>query len=402
MKLAYLLNTYPVTSSTFIRREIEAIEALGQPVARFAVRKWSDTLVEPDDIAEQGRTEYLLTGQVPALIGSALLELATNPIRLIAALPLWWHVYRAAGEGLVRHVAYLLQAIRFRRRAASLGIGHVHAHFSTNAVTVAMLAEALGGPAYSFTVHGPDELVEPARNALARKVERAAFVVAITGYARMRIESEAPGAADKIRVIHCGLDLAHYPFEEDPAPPARLVCVGRLCGNKGQTLIPAAVAAVRDQFPDILVELVGDGEDRPLIEAEARRHGVARHIRMLGWGTAEVVRDRIRASRALLLPSFAEGLPIVLMEALALGRPVITTDVAGIPELVDAGCGWIFPPGSVEEIAAALRAALAASPERLAELAREGRRRVEAGHDIHRSADALLREFEASAAEHGS
>jgi glycosyltransferase involved in cell wall biosynthesis len=400
MRLAYLMNSYPMTSTTFIRREIEAIEAQGQPVHRFAVRHWDEKLVEPDDVSEQRRTEYLLTGKAPLLIGSALLELMTNPLRLIRMLPLWWHVYRAAGSGFVRHVGYLLQAIRFRRRAASLRIGHVHAHFSTNAATVAMLAGALGGPAYSFTVHGPDELVEPAQNALARKVERAAFVVAITGYARTRTEREAPGSSSKVRIIHCGLDLADYPFEKDPAPAARFVCVGRLCTNKGQTLIPAAVAAVREQFPDILVELIGDGEDRPLVEAEARRHGVERHIRTLGWGTADMVRDRIRASRALLLPSFAEGLPIVLMEALALGRPVITTNIAGIPELVDERCGWIFPPGSVEEIAAALRAALAASPERLAALAQEGRRRVEARHDIQRSAEALLAEFEASAAAH--
>jgi hypothetical protein len=212
------MNTYPVTSSTFIRREIEAIEARGQGVVRFAVRRWSDRLIEPDDVAEQQRTEYLLTGNVPALIGSALLELVTNSLRLIAVLPLWWHVYRAAGGGLVRHVAYLLQAIRFRRRAAALGIEHVHAHFSTNAAGVAMLAHALGGPRYSFTVHGPDELVEPARNALARKVGRAAFVAAISDYCRMRIEGEAPRCADKIRVIRCGLNLEDYSFDEGPAP----------------------------------------------------------------------------------------------------------------------------------------------------------------------------------------
>ncbi|MBB4155435.1 glycosyltransferase involved in cell wall biosynthesis [Sphingomonas jinjuensis] len=394
MKLAYLLNTYPLTSTTFIRREIEAIEAAGQPVHRFASRRWDQELVDPDDRADQARTEYLLSGNVPVLAWGAITEPFVNPVGLARALPHWWHMYRAEGRGFVRHVNYLLQAIRMRRRAKALGIEHIHAHFSTNATTVAVLTRALGGPTYSFTVHGPDELVEPKRNAMAHKVAHAGFVAAITDYCRGRIVAEAPDQATRVRIVPCGLNLPDFvPSPPPPGPLRHIVCVGRLCANKAQVLIPEALARVAARHPGVTIDLVGDGEDRAAIEEAARRHGVAANIRLLGWASAPEVRRHIADAGALLLPSLAEGLPIVIMEALALERPVLTTIIAGIPELVDDGCGWIFPSGSVDALAEALDDALASPPARRAAMGAEGRRRVEARHDVHKSAALLIAGF---------
>jgi len=391
MKLAYLMNSYPMTSTTFIRGEIEQLEALGQPVKRFAVRHWEGKLLDPDDIAEQGRTEYLLTGNLGRLILSALAEPLVNPGGLLRTLPVFRHVLGQSRGGFAKNVNYLLQAIYLRRRTRALGIDHVHTHFSTNATTVALLAHHLGGARYSFTVHGPDELVDPKENALGRKVADSAFTVAITQYCRGRILEEAPDHAGKVQIIHCGIDLTKFTQAATPGEAGRFVCVGRLCPNKAQSLIPAAVAMVCREFPQVQVDLIGDGEDRALIEAEILRHGVQDHVRILGWADAPGVRSAITRASALLLPSYAEGLPIVLMEALALGRPVLTTTIAGIPELVDDGCGWIFPSGSVDAIAEALRAALRSSPEQLMALGQEGRRRIEARHDATRSAELLER-----------
>jgi len=399
MKLAYLLNSYPMTSTTFIRREIEAIEALGQPVTRFSVRHWDTALVDPDDIAEQKATEYLLTGNINGLFLSGLRELFVNPGGLLRTLPLWAHCLRVSDAGLIKHFNYLLQAIHLRRRARALQIDHIHAHFSTNATTVAMLAHSLGGPSFSFTVHGPDELLDPPSNAIRRKIERAAFVAAITGYCKARLESEAPGEGDKIRIIPCGLALADFSPRPMPARDARhFVCIGRLCANKAQELIPEAVARLKREFPDIVIDLIGDGEHRTRIEEAIRRHGLEQNVRLLGWAAAPIVRERISASDGLILASLAEGLPIVIMEALALERPVLTTMIAGIPELVDDGCGWIFPAGSVEALADNLRLALSASAEERLAKAKEGRRRIEARHDIKRSAQLLLDGFRAAVA----
>jgi colanic acid/amylovoran biosynthesis glycosyltransferase len=395
VKLAYLLNTYPVTSATFIRREIRAIEAQGVPVRRFAVRRWEGRLVEPADEEEAGRTEYLLSGNVPRLLAGALAEPFVNFARLRRTIPLWLALLRAARGGFVRHFAYLLQAIALRRRAAALGLDHVHAHYSNNAAAVAMLAHSLGGPGYSFTVHGPDELVEPARNNLALKTREAAFAVAISDYARSRIAAEA-GPDVRIQVVRCGIPIERFTVTPPPAE-ARLVCVGRLCANKGQVFIPAAIAALKDEFPDLTVELVGDGEDRQRIEAEIERHRVVDRVRLSGWLDSAAVLERIRAARFLLLPSFAEGLPIVLMEALASGRPVLTTPVAGIPELVDEGCGWLFAPGDSAALASAIRAALTAPADEIAAKAAEGRERVERLHDVEDSAQTLLAAFREAA-----
>lgn len=395
MKLAYLLNTYPLISTTFIRREIEAIEALGQPIERFAVRRWSDPLVDPDDIAEQGRTRYILTGGKGALIRDVLATLLRHPLRVLMLLPLWWQLYRNAGRLFAAHCAYLIEAVAFYRRAKALGIDHVHVHFSTNAAAVAMLARRLGGPSYSFTVHGPDEIVpgEPARLSLPAKARDAAFIVAITRYCRGRIIEEAPDAAGKVRVIHCGIDLDGFPLDPTPPDSNRVICIGRLCVNKGQVHIPPAVAQVIGEFPDLVVELIGGGEDEAAVRASVAKHGVEKQVVLHGWGTGAYVREQLLAGRAMLLPSYAEGLPIGIMEAFAIGRPVLTTTIAGIPELVDGSCGWIFAPGDEDAIAQALRGVMRATATERAAMGAEGRHRVEERHDRHKLAVVLLDAF---------
>lgn len=394
MKLAYLLGTYPLPSETFVRKEIESLEALGQPVARFSARAWDNQLVDPKDIAEQGRTDYLLAGGKGRLFADALATALRHPLRSVALLPKVWELYRNAGRSLSVFVAYALQALAFRARSARIGIEHVHCHFSNNATAIAMLARSLGGPTYSFTVHGPDELVDPRSRSLGVKARRAAFVVAITGYCRDRILAEAPDVAGKVHIVHCGIDPQDFAFDGAAPDTSRIVCVGRLCFNKGQRHIPAAVARVKDEFPDLVIDLLGGGDDEALIRQEIAKYGVEKQVVLHGWATGAQVRDTLRKSRALLLPSYAEGLPIVIMEALAVGRPVLTTRITGIPELVDAGCGWLFEPGDIDAIADALRGVMRATAAQRAAMGAEGRRRVEERHDLRKCAAQLLEEFQ--------
>ena len=393
MKLAYLLNSYPMTSTTFIRREIEAIERAGVPVKRFAVRHWSEKLIDPADIAEQAHTEYLLTRNIGLLLVGALCAAITRPGALAAAWPAWRTLLRMAGGGLVRHVSYLLQAIRLQHRCAKLGITHIHAHFSTNAAGVAMLCRLMGGPVYSFTVHGPDELVDPAANAITVKAQHARSIMAISDYCRARLQDALPAELhDRIVIVPCGITPASY---ADTPPPSGsdLLCVGRLCPQKGQVEIPAAVAALADRFPDLRVLLIGDGESRSAIEAAIARHKIGGRVRLLGWRSNDEVRALLGTCRALLLPSHAEGLPVVIMEALASGRPVISTTIAGIPELVDAECGWLYPAGSADGLRDAITAAMETGTDRLAAMGEEGRRRVAERHDIDVIAPALIALF---------
>ncbi len=399
MKIAYLMNSYPMTSTTFIRREIESLEALGLKIKRYAVRHWDDVLVDPLDVTEQSRTHYLLTQNIPGLFLAFFMVLITNPVGFGRTLLLWRKVCKNSGGFSVKHFAYLLQATYFYRTTQRDGIQHVHSHFSTNATTVAMLAYVMGGSSYSFTAHGPDEFVDPTLLSMALKIHHAKFVVAISNYCRVQlIRFSSYDYWDKIKIVHCGLKIDEFiPDYSFDAANQNLVCVGRLCPQKGQLLIPQALAELKQEFPNLKVHFVGGGESKSALESAIAKFGVSAQVELHGWKSNAEVRKMITQSRAFLLPSFAEGLPVVIMEAFALGRPVISTYIAGIPELVDNKCGWIIPAGSVEDIVSAIRSALQASPQDLAEMAKEGRRRVEQEHDLKAIGQQLFGLFVAAA-----
>jgi len=391
VNIAYLMNTYPLPSTTFIRREIHALERRGLDIKRYALRRWGGDLVDPADEDELARTHYILSGNAGGLILSFCKELFINPVGLLKALGPWWSLLRNARGGFVRHVAYLIEAIYFRQRAATDGIDHVHVHFLTNSTAVAMLARIMGGPTYSATVHGPDELTDAPLLDFPAKIQHASFIAAITSFCQSQlIRFSSIEFSEKIKIVHCALDLRDF-NDRSPIDNANqtFVCVGRLCPQKGQVQIPQAVAELRDEFPRLKVILVGDGESRKEVEAEIMRCGVANQIEIKGWCDNNEVRQMVIDARVLLLPSYAEGLPVVIMEALALERPVISTYIAGIPELVDAGCGWIIPAGSHDALVGAMREAMSASPEALAAKGAEGRARIEQGHDVDKEAAKL-------------
>ena len=389
------MNTYPLTSTTFIRREIESLEAMGLKIQRYAVRKWSDKLVDPLDIADQSRTQYLLSGNTIKLFTSFFIVLFSNPIGFLKALNLWINVCRNSIHISFKHFAYLLQATHFYRLCKQNNLQHVHTHFSTNATTVAMLAKQMGGPSYSFTAHGPDEFVDPTALSMHLKVQHASFVVAISNYCRVQlVRFSSYEYWDKVIISHCGLHVDDFaPNYEFEAENQSLVCVGRICPQKAQLLFPPALVQLKSEFPNMKVHFIGDGESRAALEAAIDKYDVRNMVVLHGWKANTEVREMLTKSRALLLPSFAEGLPVVIMESFALGRPVISTYIAGIPELVDEKCGWMIPAGSIDHIAVAIRLALKASPSTLTEMGKEGRRRVETEHNLKTIAPVLYNQF---------
>lgn len=394
MKVAYLLNTYPIPSTTFIRGEIEALEELGLEIGRLSVRRFDGTLVDRSDQAETASTRYLLSGNAVGLFVAFAREVMTNPRGLLRTLPVLQRMRSRAYSGLVHHIAYLMQACYLRQEARRQGIVHIHAHFSTNPVAVALLSKLLGGPSYSFTAHGPDEFTDAAYLSFDLKIKHAAFVVAISDYCSNLLASLADkGDVHKIVIARCGLKLEDFEPTQIPAGARTLVCIGRLCPQKGQVHIPAAVAALRAEFPDMKVVLVGEGKSRAEIEAEIARHDVGEQVILPGWASNDKVRQLLKEGRAMILPSYAEGLPVAIMEALALTRPVISTTIAGIPELVDEECGWLVEPGNHQQLVAAMRSALAAPADVLERMGKVGRERVESLHDRRRLARELQRLF---------
>lgn len=401
MRIAYLMNTYPLTSTTFIRREMEALEAMGVEIKRYAVRHWDGKLVDPLDIADQAKTHYLLSGRVLQLIFSFFVVLFTNPAGFFSATKVWLQVCKNAGLS-IKHFAYFLQATYFYRLTKKEGLKHVHVHFSTNATTVAMLAKQMGGPSYSFTAHGPDEFVDPTAASMFLKVQHAAFVVAISNYCRVQlVRFSSYDFWEKIIIVHCGIHVDEFEpsftFDENNQS---LICVGRICPQKAQLLFPAAIAQIKNEFPNMHVHFIGDGESRAALEAGIKKYAVEKFVTIHGWKANLEVRKMVKQNRALLLPSFAEGLPVVIMEAFALGRPVISTYIAGIPELVDSRCGWMIPAGSIDGIANAMRAALTTPVATLEKMGKEGRKRVEIEHNLKTIAPILQQAFAKQSSAH--
>lgn len=394
MKISYLVNQYPKISHSFIRREILALERQGYQVQRLAMRGWADELRDEEDVRERAATRYVLQEGAMA-IGVDVLRMAVKrPGRFVKALSLAVKIGLRSDRPLPLHLIYLAEACRIVPWMEAHGAHHLHAHFGTNSTEVAMLANMLGGPAYSFTVHGPEEFDKPEFLWLAEKIRRAAFVVAVSAFGRSQLFRWAAYADwAKVQVVHCGIDPGFHSVPPRPIPVApRLVCVGRLCEQKGQMLLVRAVQAVVAKGIPIHLVLAGDGEMRGAIEALIDECALRDHITITGWINGDQVREEILAARAMVLPSFAEGLPVVIMEAMALRRPVLSTYIAGIPELVlDGETGWLFPAGDIAALTKVLEACLAAADEQLKTMGEAGYQRVLARHAIDIEAGKLAR-----------
>ena len=397
--MAYLVNQYPKVSHSFIRREILALERQGLSIERYAVRGWDAEVMDPDDERELTRTRYLLRGGLRGLMGGVLASMAAAPIATIQALHTAWRLgHRRAERPWPLHLIYWAEACRLASWMKTGRATHLHAHFGTNAAEVAMLAAQITGRPFSFTVHGPEEFDRPEALDLGRKGAAAAAVVAISAYGRSQLFRWLPTAAwPRVQVVHCGLDDSYLTLAPTPVPSTpRLVCVGRLCEQKGQLLLLQALRRVLDEGVDVELVLAGDGDMRADVEREMARLDLTGHVRITGWLGGAQVQQEIMAARALVLPSFAEGLPVVLMEAMALGRPVISTYVAGIPELVvDGEHGWLVPAGDVDRLSAAMREALTAAPDHLAVMGHAARARALERHHIDHEAVKLRQIFDA-------
>jgi len=396
VKVAYLTNQYPKTSHTFVRREIVGLEEAGLEVERISVRAVDEPLVDEGDRAERGRTRVLLAHGALGLLPAALAVCASRPLRTLQALRTAIAMGWSSPRGLTRHLAYLAEACVLLRWVARLRVEHVHAHFSTNPADVALLCRELGGPPFSFTAHGTADLGSASAASLPTKIERASFAIAVCEDGRRRLLQRTPrGHEHKVRVVRCGVDRPFLAADASGVSGApRLVCVARLSPEKGIDLLLRAAAALAEEGLEFELSLLGDGPERAPLEALVRELGLGSYVHLEGWKSGAEVHARILASRALVLASLSEGLPVVIMEAFALRRPVIATAVGGIPELVVPGdCGWLVPPGSVRELAEAMREALTRPAADLDAMGRRGASRVSAAHDASVQARTMARLF---------
>ena len=393
VRLAYLCNLYPAVSHSFVRREIEAVERAGHEVHRFSMRPPQTGLKDEADLREAAVTEAALSQGIGRLFLIALGLFLSRPAKTLVALGA---ALRLSGPGIqrnLRHIAYWLEAGWLVRRMEQLEIQHLHAHFGTNPAAVAAIARAWGGPPFSFTAHGPDEFDAPGDLSLGKKIERAAFVVGISSFGRAQLMRWTdPAHWHRIKTVRCGLDDAYLSAAAAPIPvdSTEFVCVARLSAQKGLPLLIAACDQLRRKGAQFKLTIIGDGELRSDLERDIERRDLGGHVFLAGSCSSEQIREHLARSRAFVLPSFAEGLPVVLMEALAMSRPAIATAIAGIPELIDEQCGWLIPAGSEQALVDAMTGALEASPDQLAAKGAVGRKRVHEMHDAARNSGAIV------------
>jgi colanic acid/amylovoran biosynthesis glycosyltransferase len=396
-RIAYLVNQYPKVSHTFIRREIVGLEACGLEVLRFSIRRCPDELKEELDKQELRRTRLILGVGLTGLLRAFLRALLARPLQTGRALWLALRLGRRSDRGILRHLAYLAEAAVLREWLDAAGVEHLHAHFASNPAAVAMLCRVLGGPPFSFTAHGTDDFDRAPYLALDEKLRRAAFAVTVSHYGLSQLcRYTDPTLWGKVQLVRCGVDGS---FLAQPAAPVpvepRLVCLARLDPAKGHLLLLSAVRQLLDEGHACELVLLGDGEMRGVVEEQIRALGLNECVTLAGWASGTRVREQILASRAMVLPSFAENLPLALVESLALGRPVISTYVGAIPELVEPGsCGWLVPAGSVKALAGAMREVLLAPVGVLEKMGRAGAVRVSEQHNAALEAAKLAALFQ--------
>ncbi|MDJ0630915.1 MAG: glycosyltransferase family 4 protein [Rhodobacter sp.] len=395
--IAYLTGEYPALSHTFILREIAALRAEGREVLTCSIRRTSGAHVAGEDEArEAAQTFYVISEATsPVTLFRALGFGLARPGRLAGALGLAWRTRPPGLRALVWQLFYLLEALVLARHLSDRGARHLHNHFANSSCSVAMLAAGLADIPFSFTLHGPAIFFEPRLWRIDEKIARAKFVACISHFCRSQGMIFADQAHwPKMQIVHCGVTPDRYGRGDQP-PGQTLVFVGRLAAVKGVAVLLDAMAALKDRFPEARLTLIGDGGERAALERRARDLGLDQSVTFAGARTQAEVAEALRGADIFVLPSFAEGVPVVLMEAMASTLPVIATRIAGISELVEEGVsGHLVPPGSDTALAEAI-AALLEDPDARRRMGAAGRAQVEASFDIAKEAGKIGRLIDA-------
>jgi len=379
MRIAYLTGCYPRASDSFIRTEVEQLRLLGHEVHTFSVRRADlSHMVSEEVINEYKNTQYLLDS-IPKLFGAFFKTCLLSPVRMFQAAKVAWKTCSPGIKAIVWQLAYLVESSLLASHLKKLKIDHLHNHIGESSATVAMLSSILSGVPFSQTIHGPAIFFHPERWALGEKIARTSFTRCISYFCKSQCMTFSPPASwDKLHVIHCGIDKAFLEQKQEiQLEGFRLVSIGEMVPKKGQLLLlEAAKRLVVEGIPIELI-LIGDGPLRESIEKKIEELDLVNHIKLTGWIGESEVREHILSSRALVMASFAEGIPMVIMEALSLKRPVISPLIAGIPELVQNRIsGYLYPPGSIEDLTHAMKTVLLAPEKDLLAMGKKGATRV--------------------------
>jgi len=391
MQIAYITGEYPRATDTFIQREVFALRDRGVDVHTFSIRRTGDEhIVGPEQQSERDRTFYVLPISSLALVITHLGLLFQLPKHYLKALKLAWSTRQPGLSGIIYQLFYFAEAGIVAKQMRVRKLSHIHNHAPDSSGTVTMLAAEMGNFTFSVTLHGPYIFFSPERWHLEEKLKRSLFISCISHFARSQGMLFTPvDVWKRMHIVHCGVTPALFNLVSHTGIGCKLLYVGRLAATKGLPILLESLVVLKKTFPDLVLTVVGDGSDKILLQNMVEELKLQQAVEFVGYQSQTKVREYIQHTDIFVLPSFAEGIPVVLMEAMAAGVPVVSTRIAGISELVEHGVsGYLVPPGDVTSLASAITTLLVNDQLRTA-FGVAGRTAVEKNFNLEKEAKHL-------------
>ncbi|HCU85109.1 glycosyltransferase family 4 protein [Methylophilus sp. UBA6697] len=362
MRIAYFTSIYPRATDTFIQREVSGLRQRGHEVVTIAVNRPQAAHLVSDEIKQIFETTtYLLPFNPLKLLCLNIKSVVQNPKLFFRTFRIALKSARPGVKGFIYQLFYFQEALILAELLKSQSIDHVHNHFGDSSGTITMLASLLAGVDYSITIHGPHIFFEPMVWALDLKLKYAKFIACISHYCKSQLMLFS-NAEDwhKLKIVHCGIDFNLFNYDPTPAreltdTPAKMIYVGRLSSEKGVQILLKSLSALHAKGFDFKMTFLGDGPERHNLEMLTKENGLSEKVIFAGFASQETVKQTLSDSDIFILPSFAEGVPVSFMEAMATGVPVIGTNVGGVTELIEHGVsGIVVPPADVDGLEAAI------------------------------------------------
>lgn len=395
MRIAYLVSEYPHIRHAYLLREIRGLRKLGWEIEVVAVRPDARSANEytKEEREEAASTHYVLRGGGAAFLWAHLHTLATRPAGYARGLAAAFRYGRFHPRGTLYGLFYFAEAVAAGRRIALRKLSHVHTHYAS---TVAWMMSSVFNIPISMTIHGSGEFDDPEGFRLREKVQASEFVIAISYFGRsqlMRAVSDNQWA--KIEICRLGVEPEEFlprPFQPD-RQPFELLCVGGMARPRSFQVLVHAMARLRHQGRNVILRFVGDGPDRAVLERLVKELGLTDRVKFDGWKRQDELPDLYRRADLFVFSSFAEGIPVVLMEAMAMEIPCVAPAIAGIPELIRDGVDGFLTAASDENGVVCAVARLMDDSSLRRRMGEAARKHIEAEYSLRKNVEALAEIF---------
>jgi glycosyltransferase involved in cell wall biosynthesis len=393
-RIAYLLHRFPGITDTFIKREIRSLQKLGTEVRVISIWKPGEFETTADELSLwSADTDFILPRSTYSIARILITSVVRSPIRLLTTFLFALSTARPGIRGCVYQLFYFFEAILAAEVLRIHAVAHIHNHIGDQSGTVTMLAAKLAGIEYSITFHGWPVFFDAKYSRIKEKVQGAQFTRAISYFCRSQLmmfsECDDPSP---FKIVHCGLEINKYRYRSPRKDIKRVFCVARLSPEKGHAFLIRALRLLIEKGHELELLLAGDGPSKEKLKKLAKELGIANHVKFLGFLREDEIIQELQSSDLFVLPSFVEGVPVCIMEAMAIGVPVIATNIAGTSELIEDGrSGLLVRPSDPEALANAVAKMIEDYDFRLS-AAELGRRKVMGEFDVHQET-AKLNEY---------